>query len=503
MKCVFDNIIATKSADCVQNDVVAYIDTNRHRAPKNTVANKCEAIYSEEVIIDARKYLVEKVQGKLVDADPDLAKQAGINRRGSNNRTKAAVFILDIWNILEALEKEIKVIPLTTIELINPESLLPNSVGVRLNDIEKKLGEHVASIAALTLENEKLKETIEKLVAAGDAQVYSRGVSAAAVEVRDAQEQVGDLETEDSVADTQPSVVSEAPVPNDAASSLSVQSSNDEPIVATATVENTNNAATNDIPTATLQQSTAIPPAGDSTIARATTNSVKHKHQNKKGTNKHILNKMVTDIGIATALEAANRGLSKELAKDMGISAAASVAKVGYAGAVKQTAVSAATLPTPNGRGTTSAPPPHSTANNGNKGRKRLNNTAPYNRGTCDVNEDDMSLAYTKPQYLQNKALVISRIKRNITRNQFQQIVNTKADRSINFIHSERIDRTYSNWGTFVVELNDEDFALLSNKDFWPKDILIREWIGWRFWRSNTRVKPQEIKNSMRSQWAV
>ena len=325
------------------------------------------------------------------------------------------------------------------------------------------------------------------------------------VVVHDAQKQVGDLETESSVADTQPLVVvaSEAPVSNDAASSLSVQSSTDEPIVAAATVENTDNVAANDIPTATLQQVTAVPPAGDSTIAGATTNSVKHKHQNIKGTNKHILNKIVTDIGIATALEAANRGLSKELAKDMGVSAAASVAKVGYAGAVKQTAISAATPPTPNGRGTTRVPPPHSTANNGNKGRKRLNNTAPYNRGTCDVIEGDMSLAYTKPQYLQNKALVISRIKRNITRNQFQQIVNTKADRSINFIHSERIDRTYSNWGTVVVELNDDDFALLSNKDFWPKDILIREWIGWRFWRSNTRVKPQEIKNSMRSQWAV
>ena len=88
------------------------------------------------------------------------------------------MIILDIWNILEALEKDIKVIPRTKIELINPESLLPNSVGVRLDDIEKKLGEHVASIAALTLENEELKETIKKLVAAGDVQVCSRGVSA-------------------------------------------------------------------------------------------------------------------------------------------------------------------------------------------------------------------------------------------------------------------------------------------------------------------------------------
>ena len=55
-------------------------------------------------------------------------------------------------------------------------------------------------------------------------------------------------------------------------------------------------------------------------------------------------------------MEAANRGLPKELAKDMGVSAAAGAAKVGYAGALKQTGTSVATPSSHNGRGTTGAP---------------------------------------------------------------------------------------------------------------------------------------------------
>ena len=80
-----------------------------------------------------------------------------------------------------------------------------------------------------------------------------------------------------------------------------------------------------------------------------------------------------------------------------------------------------------------------------------------------------------------------------------QGYIDWKAGRQIELLHVERLNREYSKWGSVAIELSDENYALLSQPDFWEKDVLTRPWKGWRFWRS-TRPKPltqQEIKSSL------
>ena len=140
-----------------------------------------------------------------------------------------------------------------------------------------------------------------------------------------------------------------------------------------------------------------------------------------------------------------------------------------------------------------------------NKTRKRLSENAPYNKGTCTHTTGGINLGYSKPAYLQNKALVISRFHRDVTKEQFQKYVNDKAERHVNFLYIQRLDKPYSSWGTVVVELSDVDYTMMSKLNFWLDTMQIRDWKGWRFWRGDKpiRIKPEERKNMLRSQWAT
>ena len=135
--------------------------------------------------------------------------------------------------------------------------------------------------------------------------------------------------------------------------------------------------------------------------------------------------------------------------------------------------------------------------------KSRLSVNAPYVKGTGTAIEGSLRLAYIKPPELLNKALVISGFDRNIEKSIFIDTINNRAKRKINFLHIERLDRKYSKWGTVVVELNNADYATLSNQGFWEVEMQIREWKGWRFWRGKrpARIKPQDIKHQVRNQW--
>ena len=143
--------------------------------------------------------------------------------------------------------------------------------------------------------------------------------------------------------------------------------------------------------------------------------------------------------------------------------------------------------------------------NANNKRKNSLAHNAPYHKGTGGI-DGSLRLAYTKPPHMQNKALVISGFNRNIQESTFKQIVNERAEREIEFKYIQRLDRTFSKWGTVVIELNDKDYETLSNLDFWEADMKIRQWKGLRFWRDETRpvrVKPHEVGTYMRRQWTT
>ena len=163
VSCV-DEIKAGKSGVvCVKNDVVYYLAYYRSRGNYEVVAKFCETQYGEPEIEAGKKLLIGKTLEKLKEIDELVAKAGQTTRKTSPRRTKAAADILDIWNILKALEDDVNVVPDTGITHINPESLLPESVCARLHDLEEQMKNLVANITALTSENLKLKSEFENM----------------------------------------------------------------------------------------------------------------------------------------------------------------------------------------------------------------------------------------------------------------------------------------------------------------------------------------------------
>ena len=78
-----------------------------------------------------------------------------------------------------------------------------------------------------------------------------------------------------------------------------------------------------------------------------------------------------------------------------------------------------------------------------------------------------------------------------------------EAGREVDFKFIKVISRKYSQYLTVVIELNNADYELLNNSNFWDSQTRIRKFLGWRWWRGprEPRVKPQDIKNSERATW--
>ena len=422
------------------------------------------------------------MSNKLKEIDENVAKAIGTNRRESEGRSKASVVILDIWNTLRALGPEINVIPDKGIKKMNPESLLPNLMGVRMNNMEEQMKKLIASMDALSCENRELRAKIHEL----ETELRGAPVVSEEASLRELPSETPNTEPEGSdAADTETAVgvTQVVDVQNNGNKDLIV----DEPVVQVV---------------AGVTPVVAAVSLTEGTHVGRDASSIKNKPRGNEvnGTNRHNRNLLCTNIGIAAAVEAAQiKGISKELAINIATSAASQVAK-GYSAALKSEVKKNVAPVTPRNQ----QPSVSGTQKNANAStnKKRL----PYSKGTGTFTQGlgGISLACSKPSYLKNKALVISRISRNITEEQFQQYVDVKAGEHVQFLYTQRLDRTNSSWGTVVVELSDSDFAKLANPDFWQDTIQIKEWRGWRFWRGSrpTRVSQQERKNLMRSQWA-
>ena len=130
--------------------------------------------------------------------------------------------------------------------------------------------------------------------------------------------------------------------------------------------------------------------------------------------------------------------------------------------------------------------------------RNKLAKTSPYKRGNATATDQTMNMQ--KPTFMKNKCLVIRGLKKGISRGQFIEYINKTAGKKINILHIQIISRVFSPWLTVAIELNTEDFELLSDVNIWHTSIGIREYIGWRHWHGERpkRLPPQEIRNSVR-----
>ena len=122
----------------LQNDSLFFIRENSDRAGYKALSMKCESAYDESEISAAKKYLLDNVVSQLNEIDDVLAKEVSTKRIESRSRPKAVAEISDIYNVLDVLGLGIRVtaVDSTRISLINPESLLPDSVVQRVNTQE-------------------------------------------------------------------------------------------------------------------------------------------------------------------------------------------------------------------------------------------------------------------------------------------------------------------------------------------------------------------------------
>ena len=141
---------------------------------------------------------------------------------------------------------------------------------------------------------------------------------------------------------------------------------------------------------------------------------------------------------------------------------------------------------------------------NNHKKKKTLASVAPFIRGNVTTNDNSIAAQRPQAEYMKNKCLVIRGIKKETSREEFLSYINNIAGEEINIILDKVISRDYSPWLTVAVEVNEADYAKLANTDIWSNDIQIRNFVGWRWWRSERpkRMTLSEIKNSVRMQWS-
>ena len=124
-----------------------------------------------------------------------------------------------------------------------------------------------------------------------------------------------------------------------------------------------------------------------------------------------------------------------------------------------------------------------------------------YKKGTGTSNNN--SIAAKRPSYFDNKCIVISRVDKDTTMSEFQSNINQKAGRNIQFLHKPiNLAKDYASWRTIAIELNDNDYELMSNPEFRDSGILLKDYVGRRWWRNQaSNLSSTQRQNAMRQQW--
>ena len=126
---------------------------------------------------------------------------------------------------------------------------------------------------------------------------------------------------------------------------------------------------------------------------------------------------------------------------------------------------------------------------------------AKFVRGTAS--DSNRSLAGELPDHFKNKVMVISPVSKDLTREQIKEEINRIAGKNINYLYEPVIlNKAFQKTRTIAIELTDEDYGLLSNRNIWNPNMKISEFDGNRFWRRNSmRLTPTERKKSVRDSW--
>ena len=126
-----------------------------------------------------------------------------------------------------------------------------------------------------------------------------------------------------------------------------------------------------------------------------------------------------------------------------------------------------------------------------------------YKKGKSNVTQN--SIAVERPSYLDSHCLVVSRVEKETTKQQFVEYINKIAGKTVEFLSTPRnLAKDYAHWRTIAIELRNEDYAILSNLDIWDSKLRIKPFEGRRFWDSKaSTMTAKERKSSVYQSWQV
>ena len=122
-------------------------------------------------------------------------------------------------------------------------------------------------------------------------------------------------------------------------------------------------------------------------------------------------------------------------------------------------------------------------------------------RGTGTAHSSELSLAPVKPNYMKNKVFVVHGLDKGVNHAKLQQEINRRANQDIKLLHVAPLSRVKSWCTTLAIELSEGDYDILSQPGFWERQIKIRAWHGYRWYRGAQRPTKEEVRSSMHMQW--
>ena len=439
--------------DCeIVNDVIFFLQKNHKVSSDEEIIKVCKDSFPETEIYDAKQVLHDECLEHIKNYDAKVADRIIKTRKGERKLQSVLADIIKGIDVLEACScdvsfgaKDVARIPEFTAE----ETTLI-SVMSKLISIEKRLASAEEEIDNLKTKNEELENENKEL---RDENRKSKSSSSSVMD----------------------------------ASGTSVG-------------EGSGAAATSD----------PRSPQGQAPATAAASDKSQHLHRSKlTSQQKYVKNQVYLESALEAVATAVENGTPVLDAICIGKTKGEEVAN-SYAQKTKQqnsTMRQGTTAATGNGRtGNTGASGPATQADEfpvlqRATNRSKLSKIAPYKRGNSD--NATGKAVIQKPRYMENKCLVIRGLRKDLEKDECLQYIKDTAKREINVLHMACLSRKYSPWLTIAIELDTEDYNILSDINIWENHISIREFVGWRFWRGDRpkRLTAGDIKKSVRMSW--
>ena len=456
----------------IENNVLFFLQKNHKDSTNDEIKSACKNSFSDSEICAAKQLLAEDYVDLIRKTDETVANNLCTGRIGQNKLDRVINDTLNAIDALEACENEVTIVAIdgSRIPSFKSESASLKSFMETIKSFEGRLKKAEEEITVLKNENVKLRG--ENLELRDEIEIVkSSGSSSSNVPSEGVEGSSGDV----GVAAIPPPPTQPPTIPATHPPSLGLGTG------------------------AALD----VPPSGSAKLP---------KLPRSKLTNKQKLK--INEVRIESTLEAvadamATGALLQDalcIGKTVGEEKASSWAQITKKNnSVTRAAAAAAATPAAGSRAMhfpplrpVARPTPTAKVTN----RNSLKKVSPYKRGgKATGNVSDAVLQ--KPTFMENKCLVIRGLRKDLTKAKCLAYINETAGRNINVLHLAIISREYSPWMTVAVELNTEDYDLLSDINIWDNSIGIREYIGWRDWHGKRppRLSPDEIKKSVRMQW--